>query len=258
MTGMEATTWAMLGTSGLLFGTDLWAGVQNALAGGGSFVTLPVLILSGMDPRAANVTSTVALFPGQLSSGLAAWSLAAGAERLSFRALLLISLAGVLVGGVLLLVMPAASFARLLPWLLFATVVFAWGSFGRRFQSEGGAGLKPGTAAVTQALIAVYGGYFGGGIGFLMLAAFTMAGLPMRRAGATKNVLVSVTNTSAVALFVFSPAVHWVPALMLGGGAVLGGLAGARILRRMNDLPLRVFIVVLGTALTIGLFLSPL
>ena len=246
------------GTNALLFATGLWAGAQNALAGGGSFITLPVLILSGLDPRAANITSTVALFPGQLSAGISAWSLAMGAERLSLRTLLLISLAGGLIGGLLLLLTPADFFSRLLPWLiLFATVVFAWGSFRPRSEAQAGVGLKPATAVLAQGLIAIYGGYFGGGIGFLMMAAFTLAGLPARRAGATKNVLAGVMNASAVALFVFSPAVHWLAALLLGVGAVIGGLAGVWILKRIDERVLRIFIVMLGAALTIGLFLRP-
>lgn len=242
-----------------MFATGIWAGVQNALAGGGSFVTLPVLLLSGMDPRAANVTSTVALFPGQLSSGLAGWSVASGAEQLSLRTLVLISLAGGLLGGLLLLATPADFFARLLPWLvLFATAVFAWGSFGRSFGGARSVQVKPATAMLAQALIAIYGGYFGGGIGFLMLAALTMAGLPTRESGAIKNVLAAMMNASAVALFVFSPSVRWLEAAALGTGAVAGGLAGVWILNRLDEGLLRMFIVLLGIALTVGLFVRQL
>ena len=117
----------------VLFLAGLWAGVQNALAGGGSFVTLPTLILSGLDARAANITSTVALFPGQCATGLAGRKLVSGTERLSFKALFAISLAGGVLGALLLLATPPSFFARLVPWLvLFATVLFAWGSFFRK------------------------------------------------------------------------------------------------------------------------------
>src|SRR6516162_8121021 len=116
-----------------LFLAGLWAGAQNALAGGGSFVTLPALILERLDARAANITSTIALFPGQVTTGLAGRRLVSGAERLSFRALFVISLAGGVVGALMLLATPASFFARLLPWLvLAATGLFAWGSFFRR------------------------------------------------------------------------------------------------------------------------------
>jgi uncharacterized membrane protein YfcA len=239
----------------LLLLAGVWAGVQNALAGGGSFVTLPTLILSGLDARAANITSTIALFPGQVTTGLAGRRLVAGAERLSFRALFVISLCGGVFGALLLLATPPSFFARLVPWLvLFATAVFAWGSFGRRSQAEG-AGLGPWRAGAAQFGIAIYGGYFGGGIGFLMLAALTIAGLPVRAAGATKNVLAAVMNASAVAIFVFSRDVHWFSAAVLGVGAVAGGLVGAWLLRRVNEKALRIGVVVLGVALTIGLFL---
>jgi len=237
----------------LLIAAGLWAGVQNALAGGGSFVTLPALILSGLDARAANITSTIALFPGQVATGLAGRRLVAGAEQLSFRALLLISLAGGVAGAVLLLATPAVFFARLLPWLvLAATAIFAWGSFVRR-TLETPRPLSPWAAGFAQFLIAIYGGYFGGGIGFLMLAALTIAGLPVRTAGAAKNALAAVMNASAVAVFAFSRDVHWLAALALGAGAVAGGLVGAWMLRRVNESALRIGVVVLGLALFAGL-----
>jgi uncharacterized membrane protein YfcA len=234
----------------------VWAGAQNALAGGGSFVTLPVLILSGIDARAANITSTIALFPGQVTTGFAGRSLVSGAQQLSFRALFVISLAGGVVGALLLLATPPSFFARLLPWLvLAATALFAWGSFFRKPADEQQASLGPVMAGVLQFLIAIYGGYFGGGIGFLMLAALTIAGMPVRQAGATKNVLAGVMNASAVAIFAFSGEVKWTAALALGAGAIGGGLLGAWALRWVNEQALRVGVVVLGLALTVGLFL---
>ena len=241
----------------LLLLAGLWAGAQNALAGGGSFVTLPALILAGLDPRAANITSTVALFPGQVTTGLAGRAMVSGAQRLSFRALFVISLAGGALGALLLLATPAAFFARLVPWLvLFATAMFAWGSFARR-PSASGVPFGPVPAGVIQFLIAIYGGYFGGGIGFLMLSALTVAGLAVRSAGATKNVLAGVMNASAVAIFAFSPEVHWLQALVLGAGAILGGLAGAWMLQRVPETLLKLVVVGIGIVLTIGLFLRP-
>src|SRR3954451_16464984 len=146
----------------LLLLAGLWAGAQNALAGGGSFITLPALILAGLDARAANITSTVALFPGQVTTGLAGRTLVSGAQQLSFKALFAISLIGGAVGGLLLLATPAAAFARMVPWLvLFATTMFAWGSFARRPSST--VPLGPIPAGVIQFLIAIYGGYFSGG-----------------------------------------------------------------------------------------------
>ena len=109
-----------------------------------------------------------------------------------------------------------------------------------------------------QFAVSVYGGFFGAGIGILMLAALTMAGLPTRNAGATKNVLAGVMNASAVVLFVTSPQVHWPQAVALGLGAILGGLGGAWALRRVNERLLRIAIICIGVALTIGLFTRPI
>lgn len=242
----------------LVVAAGLWAGLQNALAGGGSFVTLPALIVSGMTPLAANITSTVALFPGQVVSGWAGRRLVTGASRLPFSVLFGVSVVGGALGGVLLLVTPSSVFTRLVPWLvLFATTVFAWGSFFRRAE-ETTTHLPPLAAAFVQFLIAIYGGYFGGGIGFLMMAALTMAGLPTRNAGATKNALAGVMNAAAVAIFVASSLLHWREAIALGVGAIVGGLAGVWALHRVNERVLRIAIVCIGVALTIGLFLEPI
>ena len=242
----------------LVLVAGLWAGLQNTLAGGGSFITLPALIVSGMSPLAANITSTVALFPGQVTAGLAGRSLVTGVGQLTFRWLFGLSLVGGAVGGLLLLNTPPTVFARLVPWLvLFATSVFAWGSF-RSKPLEGSAHIGPKAAGAAQFLIGIYGGYFGGGIGFLMMAALTLAGLSTRNAGATKNALASVMNAAAVVLFVFSPQVHWQQAAVLGAGAIVGGLAGTWALKRVNERALRIAIVFLGIALTIGLFLRPI
>jgi uncharacterized membrane protein YfcA len=243
---------------GLILVAGLWAGLQNSLAGGGSFVTLPTLILSGMTPLAANITSTVALFPGQVTTGFAGRKLVKGAGSLPFWALFVISVVGGAVGGLLLLNTPSDVFARLVPWLvLFATTVFAWGSFFRK-SGETHVHLGPAATTFAQFMIAVYGGYFGGGIGFLMMAALTMAGLQTRNAGATKNALAGVMNASAVVLFLTSPQLHWREAITLGIGAIVGGLLGSWALHRVNERVLRIAIVCIGIALTIGLFLKPI
>jgi hypothetical protein len=145
------------------------------------------------------------------------------------------------------------------PWLvLFATAVFTWGSFFRKPRADGTVHLGAAGTAVAQFLIAVYGGYFGGGIGILMLAALTMAGLSARNAGATKNVLAGVMNASAVVLFLASPQLHWLQCGVLAAGAIIGGLLGAWALHRVNERALRVAIVCIGVALTVGLFLKPI
>ena len=105
-----------------------------------------------------------------------------------------------------------------------------------------------------QFCIAVYGGYFGGGIGLLMMASLTMAGLAIRNAGATKNVLAGVMNASAVAIFVFFPDVHWIQAAITAVGAAIGGWGGALMLKTVNEKLLKIAVVAIGLALTVGLF----
>ena len=138
----------MTATLLVLFVASIWAGAQNALAGGGSFITLPSLMLTGMDARAANITSTVALFPAQLVTGYTGRSDAQSPPGLSFAALFGISLAGGALGALILLWTPPSVFARLVPWLvLFATVLFAWGSFFRKPPKPGETHLPPWGAA---------------------------------------------------------------------------------------------------------------
>jgi uncharacterized membrane protein YfcA len=238
----------------VLFLVAVWAGVQNALAGGGTFLTLPALMLTGMSALAANITSTVALFPGQVTSSWGGRHHVAGAGGLPFSALVIISLLGGVIGAVLLLVTPSSIFARMVPWLvLFATGVFAWGSFGPK--RDNSARLNQAGAGLAQFLIAIYGGYFGGGIGFLMLAALTAAGLSIRNASATKNVLAGVMNASAVAIFLFSPELHWLQAAVACAGAIIGGWIGGHMISRVSEKVLRIAAVAIGVALTVGLFI---
>ena len=239
----------------VLFVASLWAGAQNALAGGGSFITLPSLMLTGMDARAANITSTVALFPAQVVTGLTGRSDAENPPGLTMATLFAISLVGGALGALILLWTPASVFARLVPWLvLFATALFAWGSFLRRPPKPGKTHLSPWGAGVVQFFIAIYGGYYGGGIGLLMMAALTMTGLAVRNAGAAKNILAGVMNASAVAIFVFSKDVYWLQAAITAAGGSFGGWAGALMLKRVNETLLRLVVVAIGVTLTIGLF----
>ena len=240
----------------VLFIASLWAGAQNALAGGGSFITLPSLMLTGMDARAANITSTVALFPGPARHRVHRPRRRESPPGLTMRTLVLDQ--------------PARRRARRAHPARDAadasSPASCRGSSCSRPRSSPGAAsfaarvdevegrLPPWGMALIQFLIAVYGGYFGGGIGFLMMASLTMAGLAVRNAGALKNILAGVMNASAVAIFVFSNDVYWPQALVTAVGASFGGWAGALMLKRVNEKLLKLGVVAIGVALTIGLF----
>jgi uncharacterized membrane protein YfcA len=232
-----------------------YAGTQNVLAGGGSFITFPALLLVGLNPLAANMTSTIALFPNQITSAVAGRSLLSDVGSLSFRRLFLVSCLGGICGAFLLLNTPVTIFAKLVPWLvLFATSIFAWGTYRRKPLHVVHA-VPPSLLIAIQACIAVYGGYFGGGIGFLMLAALTIAGLPVRAASANKNFLAMAMNASAVLIFAFSSLVNWQAVIALGLGGIGGGFFGSWLLHRVPEKLLRGFIVIVGTILTIWLFI---
>ena len=144
-----------------------------------------------------------------------------------------------------------------MPYLvLFATAVFAWGSFVAKKRAEDEpAHISPRGAMAAQVIIAIYGGYFGGGIGILMLAALTAAGLSVRHAGATKNMLAGVINVAAVVIFIVQTSIHWRVVLLVAVAAIAGGQVGVYMLRRINETVLRVGITAIGVMLTIGLFL---
>ena len=233
----------------------VYAGTQNTLAGGGSFITFPALMLAGLDPLAANITSTAALFPNQITSAVTGRKLAGGIGEISLKKLLIISVLGGIVGALLLLNTPVTFFAHLVPWLvLFATTVFAWGTL-RKKPLHAVSFVSNRALITSQFLIGIYGGYFGGGIGFLMLAVLTVAGQQVRMAAATKNILAMAMNASAVALFVFSGQVHWHAAIALAIGGIGGAFAGNYLLHRVSAKLLRGFVILVGIILTTWLFL---
>ncbi|OIQ90442.1 hypothetical protein GALL_276760 [mine drainage metagenome] len=233
----------------------LYAGTQNTLAGGGSFITFPALLLAGLNPLAANITSTIALFPNQITSAFAGRKLAGGVGEVSLSKLSVLSVVGGVIGAILLLNTPATFFAHLVPWLVMvATAIFTWGSF-RKKPLHATKSMSAPLLSLVQLLIGIYGGYFGGGIGFLMLAVLTIAGQQVRMAAATKNVLAMAMNASAVVLFTFSSQVNWFAALALAIGGVGGAFTGNWLLHRVPEKLLRGFVVLVGIVLTVWLFL---
>lgn len=239
----------------ILFFAAIWAGCQNALAGGGSFITLPMLMFTGMNALSANITSSVALFPSQALTGVHGWKNSSGVAGLSRGWLVGISLVGGALGAALLLLTPSSIFAHMVPWLvLFATIMFAWGSFGPR-RADGGARLKTGGAAAAQFCIAVYGGYFGGAMGIMMLAAYALFGLgSIHTANALKTLMAGALNAIAVVCFVFAGKVDWVPAVIMLASAVAGGYLGARVARVMNPDHIRLVVIAIGVTMTVVFF----
>jgi uncharacterized membrane protein YfcA len=236
------------------------AGFINAVAGGGSFLTFPALIAAGLPPIDANASSTVALFPGQIATAHAARSglIAASADaRVNVPALAAISLAGGLAGAFMLLLTPQAVFSHLVPWLiLFATAIFAGGNFwisdSKRFRLSKAAVLS------VQGMVAVYGGYFGGGIGILMLAALTLSGLrDIWLMNSVKILLAALMNAAAVVTFIAAGLVHWQWTLIVALGAIAGGYAGLHAARRVRPQLVKSFVVAVGIVLTIYFFLKP-
>lgn len=243
-----------LATVLLIAGAGFIAGVQNSLAGGGSFITFPALLLVGLNPLAANMTSTIALFPSQIANSLSARTMVGDVGRLRFRHLFFISVIGGGLGALLLLHTPVSIFSRLVPWLiLFATSVFAWGSFRRKPLHAARSMAMPVLVGI-QLAISIYGGYFGGGIGFLMLAALTVAGIQVRAATASKNVLAMAMNATATCIFAFSDLISWPVAAALAAGGIAGGFCGSWLIPRLPERIMRGFVVLVGTLLTIWMF----
>ncbi len=235
------------------------AGFMNVLAGGGSFLTLPAMIAAGLTALGANASSTVALFPAQAMTALMSRRTSRMPEEtgtISMVVLGLISLVGGFLGALLLIFTPPGLFLKIVPWLiLFATAVFALGdSIGRGVK---GARLGPRAIYGIQALVAVYGGYFGGGIGILMLAALTLFGLrDIRVMNSIKILLATLMNVAAVATFVATGLVEWRPALVLSAGSIAGSLVGMAAATRVPPRYVRGFIILVGVALTVGFFVK--
>ncbi|MGI8734142.1 MAG: sulfite exporter TauE/SafE family protein [Pyrinomonadaceae bacterium] len=228
------------------------AGAINSIAGGGTLVTFPVLIWLGLDPKVANATSTVALWPG-LYGGLFGYR-----RELENSAKLLLrlgvtSVIGGAVGAWLLIWTPSQTFARLVPFLiLFATILFmTQGALTRRLRlqplvAEPKASWWLG-AIVFQFFSSIYGGYFGAGNGILMLAAMGLLGLrDLNRANGIKNFLGICINSIAVLSFALMGLVRWPEAILMAAGALLGGYFGASMAVRIEQLWVRRGIVTIG------------
>jgi uncharacterized membrane protein YfcA len=236
-------------------GAGLLAGTMNALAGGGSFVSIPALIAVGVPSVQANASSTVGLFPGAAAS---AWAYRDGLGPIgavSLRPLLLTTLIGGAVGALLLLWTPSSTFDFLLPWLLMiATVTLGFGrqlgeSLRRRWH------IRPCAVLTVQLVLGIYGGYFGGAVGIMMMAVWgLMDDRDLKSLNAPRTLLVTVANAMAVVIFIAAQAVRWRETLVMLVGATLGGYCGALVGRRAPAQVVRAGTVFIAGCITLLFF----
>lgn len=237
----------------LLLGAAFAAGALNAVAGGGSFLTMPVLVFAGMPPVAANATGTVALLPGYISGVLGFREDLEAPAGLSMPMLITLSLTGGAIGACLLLVTEDRTFNKIVPWLLMvATLLFALGpNLLRRVRGnlDGHASRAKSTAGMLA--VSIYGGYFNGGLGILLLALFGLLGETRLNAmNGAKNLVSALLTAIAVAIYAWGSVVSWTHALVMMIAATAGGYLGARIARRAPASLLRGGIVVIGLVMT--------
>lgn len=240
--------WVLLGAAAFA------AGGLNAIAGGGSFLTFPALVFAGVPPIAANATSAVAVSPGYLGSSWGFRRELAELPAALLRRELVLAATGGVAGALLLLVTPARLFSSLVPWLLlFATALFALGP--RIAQRAGkGRGLahwrNPGLF-----LVAVYGGYFNGGLGILLMALYTLAGeARLNTVNALKNFNSFVLSLLSVVAFAWAGVIVWREAVLMMLAATLGGMVGARLARRLPVAWVRAIVILTGLVMSAAFF----
>ncbi len=246
----------------ILFAAAVVGGAINSVAGGGSFLSFPTLLFTGMPPIQANATNTMALWPGTLASVGAYRRELRGNNRRMLLPLIVSGLIGGLLGATVLLRTPQATFLRLIPYLLgMATLIFAFSGTVTRFirarsqhmQHRTGWALLGGAAL--QLCIAIYIGFFGAGAGILMLALLAIMGVEsIHTMNAYKTVLATVCNGIAIVAFVFAGAVIWPQAILMLLGAALGGFYGAHFAQKMDPQHVRIMVIVIGATMSVYFF----
>lgn len=241
----------------LTFSAGIVAGGMNALAGGGSFVSLPALIAAGVPPVQANTSSTVALFPGGLASAWAYRDGATSVGNVPLRALLVATLCGGLVGALLLLRTSSAAFTFVLPWLLLVASISL--AFGRRIGEALRARLRIHARAVlaVQFGLGIYGGYFGGAVGIMMMAVWGLLDQrELKFLNAPRTLLVSAANAVAVLAFIAAGTVRWPETLAMLAGAIIGGYGGAHAGRRAAPGVIRGLTLLATACITLAFFVK--
>ena len=252
-----------LGEAIFLFLAAIAGGVLNSVAGGGSFIAFPALLFSGVPPVQANATNTVALWVGITASG-GAYRRRLNVARYVFIPLLLTSVLGGVLGAVLLLRTPQRTFMRLVPWLLLAaTLLFIFGGkiTGRRTGTsdvDGQISRQAVTiAAAFNLVVATYGGYFGGGMGIMLLGMLAALGMrDIHAMNAVKTVMGSAINGVAVVTFIAAGAVVWREGLVMIAGALAGGWFGAHYAQKLEPRKVRWFVIAVGLAMTTYFFVK--
>ncbi|GCE04736.1 sulfite exporter TauE/SafE family protein [Dictyobacter aurantiacus] len=248
----------------LLFLVAIVGGTLNSVAGGGSFFTFPALIFANVQSVVANATSTVALWPGSVASAGAYRNELKMIDRRLLIVLVVTSLIGGVLGAFLLLMTPPSIFTTLIPYLLLiATLLFTFsGPVTKRLRLRR---VEKTTLSVSQLVgmsfaqlvIAVYGGYFGGGIGILMLATLALMGLEnIHVMNGLKTVLASCINGVAVITFIVAGAIYWPAAIVMVVGAIIGGYGGAYFARKIDQRLIRYFVIVVGFVMTLYFFIK--
>jgi uncharacterized protein len=242
-----------------LFLAGALGGAMNAVAGGGSFVAFPALLFTGVAPIPANATNTLSLWVGTAVSG-GAYRKRLNLPRRILLPLLIMSFVGGLAGALLLIKTPAHTFLRVIPWLMLAaTLLF---SFGRHLTGRisGGISHQASNAAVAGAslfelLVAIYGGYFGGGIGIMNLAMLAALGMTdIHAMNALKIVLVAVINGVATITFMATGSIVWPQATVMIVGAACGGFSAAHYAQKLPQTLVRAIVIALGSGMTIYFF----
>ena len=241
------------------------AGILNALAGGGSFLSFPALLFTGVAPVEANATNTVALWPGLAASSLAYLKQLDVPRRLLIP-LLATSVAGGWVGALLLLKTPQRTFLRFVPWLLLSgTLLFAFGNEIRAIAGKSAVSddlQKASWRAITacsfiELILAVYGGYFGAGIGFVMLGMFAALGMrDIHAMGAIRTLLAAAINAAAVVTFIVAGAVLWMQFAVMVAGALAGGWFGAHYAQKADPQKVRALVIGVGLAMSAYFFVT--
>ncbi len=227
---------------------------MNSVAGGGSFLSFPSLIFAGVPSIPANATNNAAMWVGTFGSARGYWVDVRPHKRMLY-SVLAVSSIGALIGACLLLLTPAATFNRLIPWLLlFATIVFAVSPLLTK--PHEGDPEHQGWQLIVQFIVSVYGGYFGAGMGILMLAVLSFSGLPSFNAtNGMKNVLSVAINGVALIPFLLARVVDWRFALPMCAMALLGGYFGAKFFRRVPQRAARAIVITIGVVMTIVFFI---